>query len=222
MALILKDRVKETTTVTGTGTATLLGAAAGFQSFSTIGNGNTTYYCITGGGSEWEVGIGTYTASGTTLARTTVLASSNGGSLVVFTAGIKDVFVVLGAWQGDVPGAHIIINDQWEEGMGSSLRAGLRTLLENPKYLDVVISLVDLPGMTAAAIAAVTIKVSVSAPPATVSANVRLPANTNVSLPAPPANVSFPTPPSKVSAPAPPTRLLAPPLPTPTKSPVPA
>jgi nicotine blue oxidoreductase len=70
-------------------------------------------------------------------------------------AGIKDVFVVLGAWQGDVPGAHIIINDQWEEGMGSSLRAGLRTLLENPKYLDVVISLVDLPGMTAAAIAAV-------------------------------------------------------------------
>ena len=70
-------------------------------------------------------------------------------------AGIKEVFVVLGAWQGDVPGAHIIINDQWEEGMGSSLRAGLRTLLENPKYLDVVISLVDLPGMTAAAIQAV-------------------------------------------------------------------
>jgi nicotine blue oxidoreductase len=70
-------------------------------------------------------------------------------------AGIKDVFVVLGAWQGDVAGAHIIINDQWEEGMGSSLRAGLRTLLENPKYLDVVISLVDLPGMTSAAIAAV-------------------------------------------------------------------
>ncbi len=70
-------------------------------------------------------------------------------------AGIKEVFVVLGAWQGDVPGAHIIINDQWEEGMGSSLRAGLRTLLANPKYLDVVISLVDLPGMTAAAIQAI-------------------------------------------------------------------
>lgn len=93
MALILKDRVKETTTVTGTGTATLLGAAAGFQSFSTIGNGNTTYYCITGGGSEWEVGIGTYTTSGTTLTRTIVLASSNSGSLVSFSAGTKDVFV---------------------------------------------------------------------------------------------------------------------------------
>ena len=94
MALILADRVKETTTVTGTGTATLLGAATGFQSFSVIGNANTTYYCIAGQGtSEWEVGIGTYTASGTTLARTTVLSSSNAGSLVSFSAGIKDVFV---------------------------------------------------------------------------------------------------------------------------------
>ena len=92
MALILKDRVKETTAVTGTGTATLLGAATGFQSFSAIGNANTTYYCIANS-NEWEVGIGTYTSSGTTLARTTVLSSSNGGSLVNFSAGTKDVFV---------------------------------------------------------------------------------------------------------------------------------
>jgi len=95
MALVVKDRVKETTTVTGTGTATLLGAATGFQSFSAIGNGNTTYYTISSnGGSEWEVGIGTYTSAGTTLARNTVLSSSNSGSLVSFSAGTKDVYVV--------------------------------------------------------------------------------------------------------------------------------
>ena len=77
MALILKDRVKETTTVVGTGTATLLGAVTGYQSFSAIGNGNTCYYTIAGP-AEWEVGIGTYTSSGTTLSRDTVLSSSNG------------------------------------------------------------------------------------------------------------------------------------------------
>ena len=94
MAFVLADRVKETTTTTGTGTVTLLGASTGFQSFSTIGNTNTTYYTIAGQTtSEWEVGIGTYTLSGTTLARTTVIASSNAGALVNFSAGTKDVFV---------------------------------------------------------------------------------------------------------------------------------
>jgi hypothetical protein len=94
MALVLNDRVKETTTTTGTGTVTLLGASTGFQSFSAVGNGNTTYYTIAGQGtSEWEVGIGTYTSAGTTLSRTTVLGSSNSGSLVSFSAGTKDVFV---------------------------------------------------------------------------------------------------------------------------------
>lgn len=94
MALVLADRVKETTTTTGTGTVTLAGAATGYQSFSAVGNGNTTYYCIAGQTtSEWEVGIGTYTSAGTTLSRTTVLASSNAGSLVTFSAGTKDVFV---------------------------------------------------------------------------------------------------------------------------------
>jgi hypothetical protein len=73
---------------------TLLGASTGYQSFAVIGNTNTTYYTIAGQTSnEWEVGIGTYTASGTTLARTTVLSSSNAGSLVNFSAGTKDVFV---------------------------------------------------------------------------------------------------------------------------------
>lgn len=94
MPLVLADRVRETTTTAGTGTVTLAGAVTGFQSFSVVGNGNTTYYTIAGQGTnEWEVGIGTYTASGTTLARTTVLASSNSGSLVNFSAGTKDVFV---------------------------------------------------------------------------------------------------------------------------------
>jgi len=94
MALVLADRVKETTTTTGTGTLTLAGASTGFQAFSVIGDGNTTYYAISSSsGSQWEVGIGTYTLSGTTLARTTILASSNSGSAVTLSAGTKDVFV---------------------------------------------------------------------------------------------------------------------------------
>jgi hypothetical protein len=92
MALVLDDRVQETTTTTGTGTVTLAGASLGYQSFAAIGNGNTTYYCITDG-TNWETGLGTYTASGTTLARTTVIESSNSNSLVNFPAGSKNVFV---------------------------------------------------------------------------------------------------------------------------------
>ena len=95
MALVIADRVKETTTVT-TGTATLLGAVTGFQSFAVIGDTNTTYYCIAGQGTnEWEVGVGTYASSGTTLARTTILSNSSATqpSALTFSAGTKDVFV---------------------------------------------------------------------------------------------------------------------------------
>jgi hypothetical protein len=92
MALVVKDRVQETSTTTGTGTFTLAGAVSGFQSFSAIGNGNTTYYAIVLG-SEWEVGLGTYTSSGTLLSRDTILESSNGGTAVNFSAGTKNVFV---------------------------------------------------------------------------------------------------------------------------------
>jgi hypothetical protein len=93
MPLVLADRVRDTTTTTGTGTVTLSGTApSGYQNFSVVGNGNTTYYTINAG-SQWEVGIGTYSSTGPTLARTTVLASSNSGSLVDFSAGTKDVFV---------------------------------------------------------------------------------------------------------------------------------
>lgn len=94
MPLVLADRVKETTTTTGTGAVTLAGAATGFRSFAAVGNGNTTYYAIvdTAAGA-WEVGLGTYTASGTSLSRDVVLSSSNAGSKVSFGAGTKDVFV---------------------------------------------------------------------------------------------------------------------------------
>lgn len=97
MAFVVADRVKETTTTTGTGTYTLAGAVDGYRSFAAIGNANTTFYVVAfadaGDGTDWEAGIGTYTSSGTTLARTTVLASSNGGSAVDWPAGEKEVFV---------------------------------------------------------------------------------------------------------------------------------
>lgn len=95
MALVLKDRISETTTTTGTGTITLAGPTAGFQAFSVVGNGNTTYYCITDG-SAWEVGLGTYTSSGNTLARTTVYSNSNGNtSPITLSGGVKNVFGTL-------------------------------------------------------------------------------------------------------------------------------
>ena len=100
MAFVLNDRVKETTTTTGTGTINLAGAATGFETFvAGIGNSNVTYYCIAGQGTaEFEVGIGTVTdASPDTLSRTTILSSSNSDSAVDFSAGTKDVFCTLPA-----------------------------------------------------------------------------------------------------------------------------
>jgi len=96
MALVLADRVLETTAVAGTGDAVLLGAQTNYQPFSVVGNGNTTYYTIVDNtNSEWEVGIGTYITAGNLLQRTTVLSSSNGGALVYFGSGTKDVFLDL-------------------------------------------------------------------------------------------------------------------------------
>lgn len=123
MALVLADRVKETTTSTGTTAITLAGAATGYQTFSSaVGNANTTYYTIADQiGTDWEVGIGTYTTSGNTLSRDTVLASSNSGALVTFTAGTKDVFVTypaekatyLGGTFSLVAGTNITISGTW-------------------------------------------------------------------------------------------------------------
>ena len=92
MALVLKDRVKETTATGGLGTFTLAGTSTGFQPFSVIGNGNTTYYSVVDSTTgDWEVGVGTYNTG--TLTRDTVLASSNGGSKVPFATNSKDIFV---------------------------------------------------------------------------------------------------------------------------------
>ena len=91
MAIVIPDRVKETTNTTGTGTLTLAGAVSGFQSFAAVGDGNEAFYCIVSG-SNWEVGQGTYTASGTTLSRDTVFASSASGAKITVAAG-AEVFV---------------------------------------------------------------------------------------------------------------------------------
>ena len=91
MAFVLADRVQETATANTTVSFTLSGAVSGYQSFSAIGNGNTTYYSATDG-TNWEVGYGTYTSSGTTLSRDTILSSSNSGSAVTFS-GTVIVFV---------------------------------------------------------------------------------------------------------------------------------
>ena len=103
MALVLRDRVKETTTTTGTGTYTLAGAVTGFEAFSSVGDGNTTYYACSDG-TDFEVGIGTYTSSGTTLARTTILQSSNIDNAVDWSAGTRTIFCTL-------PAEKMIFND---------------------------------------------------------------------------------------------------------------
>lgn len=96
MAFITADRVKETTTTTGTGAVTLAGAATGFRTFgSVMANADTCYYSISGG-SEWEVGVGTWNTGGT-LTRTTILASSNANAVVTLSAGTKDVYLTVPA-----------------------------------------------------------------------------------------------------------------------------
>jgi hypothetical protein len=99
MALVVNDRVKETSTTTGTGTFDLGGAVSGFESFVTaIGNGNTTYYSIVNENGEFEVGLGTVTDAATdTLSRDTIISSSNSDAAVNFTAGTKNVFCTLPA-----------------------------------------------------------------------------------------------------------------------------
>ena len=106
-AYSLYDRVKETTTTAGTGTVTLAGASTGFQAFSTtVGTGNSTYYTIVDNTTgDWEVGLGSVGGSGPfTLSRSTVLASSNSGSLVNFASNTKDVFLSIPASKVMTPG----------------------------------------------------------------------------------------------------------------------
>jgi len=100
MALVINDRVKETSTTTGTGTLNLAGAETGYESFvSGVGTGNTTYYAIElNAANEWEVGIGTVTSgSPDTLSRDTIISSSNSDAAVTFSSGTKNVFCTLPA-----------------------------------------------------------------------------------------------------------------------------
>ena len=99
MAFVINDRVKVTSTTTGTGAFALGIAQIGFESFATgIGNNNTTYYAIFNQGTnEWEVGLGTLDATSANLTRTTVISSSNSDAAVNFTGGTKDVFCTLPA-----------------------------------------------------------------------------------------------------------------------------
>jgi hypothetical protein len=114
MALILKDRVQETATANTTVSFTLAGAVAGYQSFATVGNTNTTYYAATDASANWEVGLGTYSTSGPTLTRTTVLSSSNSGSAVTFS-GTVNVFLTY-------PSSRV----GYISGDGTTLQPGLR------------------------------------------------------------------------------------------------
>ena len=98
MALVINDRVKVTSTTSGTGAFALGAAATGFENFTAIGNSNTTYYTIFNQGTtEWEVGLGTLDGSSANLTRTTIISSSNSDNVVTFSAGTKDVFCTLPA-----------------------------------------------------------------------------------------------------------------------------
>jgi hypothetical protein len=124
MALTVKDRVKETTTTTGTTDFALGGASSGFQPFAVIGNGNTTYYAaVDQATGAWEVGVGTYSTTGPTLTRDTVLESSNSGSKVVFAAGSKDVFCTYPAERSvylDAAGSAVTLLDIGTLGAGTA------------------------------------------------------------------------------------------------------
>lgn len=125
MALVVKDRVNETSTTTGTGTFTLAGAVTGFQTFAAIGDGNTTYYAIVlQGGSEFEVGLGTYTSSGTTLSRDTILSSSNSNNAVNFSAGTKNVFC-------DYPAPKAIYGDATNTAFAAQIAASNGLIMNN-------------------------------------------------------------------------------------------
>ena len=113
MALGLYDRVKETSNTAGTGTIVLLGAVTGYQSFAVLGNANTTYYTIADQvGTNWEVGIGTYYTGNVSLARTTIISSSNANAVVNFTNVTHDVFITMPAETSALGGAGqaIIVN----------------------------------------------------------------------------------------------------------------
>jgi hypothetical protein len=132
MALVVKNRVQETTSTTGTGTVTLSGTApTGFQTFTNaMTDGDKTYYQITNG-TDWEIGLGTYASAGNTLARTTVYESSNSNNAVNFTSGSKDVFMVFPAQQ--ISGT--IVYDTIDDLPLSNVQAGAQAFVASTNRL---------------------------------------------------------------------------------------
>lgn len=125
MAFVINDRVKETTTTTGTGDITFGGAVQGYETFAAgIGNSNTTYYAIYNPGTtEFEVGLGTLSGDSSTMARTTVISSSNSDSAVNFSAGTKDIFCTL-------PASKAVIEDASNNvAIGNDLTIGAKLKL---------------------------------------------------------------------------------------------
>jgi hypothetical protein len=153
MALVVKDRVNETSTTTGTGTFTLAGAVTGFQTFAAIGDGNTTYYTIVlQGGTEWEVGLGTYTSSGTTLSRDTILSSSNSNNAVNFSAGTKNVFC-------DYPAPKAVYGDATNTAFAAQIAASNGLVMNN---MTVGTTFTIPTGYSASAVGPVTISSGVT------------------------------------------------------------
>ena len=158
MALVISDRVKETTTTTGTGTLTLGGAVTGFETFTAnLSDGDTTYYACTDN-TDFEVGLGTFTASGTTLARTTILASSNSGSAVNWAAGTRTIFCTLPAAKAVFLDASNVTNISNlklasgatvtaildEDGLSSDSATSLATQQSIKAYVDAQVTAQDL------------------------------------------------------------------------------
>tara|TARA_R110000765_G_scaffold237997_1_gene340670 strand:- start:459 stop:1079 length:621 start_codon:yes stop_codon:yes gene_type:complete len=148
MALVINDRVKETTTTTGTGTINLGGAQTNFETFvSGIGNSNTTYYAIVNRlTAEFEIGLGTITdASPDTLARTTILSSTNSDNAVNFSAGTKDVFCTLPASKAVIKDASNDVTLQADLTVGALLKmpdvtSGKVLVADGTSYQEVAVS----------------------------------------------------------------------------------
>jgi len=158
MALVISDRVKETTATSGTGTYTLGGAVTGFETFTAnLSDGDTTYYACTDN-TDFEVGLGTFTTSGTTLARTTILASSNSGSAVNWAAGTRTIFCTLPAAKAVFLDASNVTNISNlklasgatvtaildEDGLSSDSATSLATQQSIKAYVDAQVTAQDL------------------------------------------------------------------------------
>jgi hypothetical protein len=190
MPFIIADRVRESSTTVGTGSIALAGAVTGYQTFDAVlDTGDTTYYTAADqGGANWEVGIGTFTAPAT-LARTTILSSSNGGSIVTFGAGTKDVFISLPASRTNVEDQPNIIevNSSSPALRINQIGSGNALVVEDSANPDATPFIVDASGNVIAgsttAVSKVTVSGDVAATffvnPTTVSVSYTIPTSYN-------------------------------------------